>query len=214
MTHTFDFEVSLHWLLWPTVVRFISSTGVYWMFSFHSLFEKIRRLWDIFTFQIKTQNIQSTPVLLTWSLGFWSLLIKWSGHQLVMLWKWNSLRKNLKTFALGLNREQKVFSYFELGNFLTCVLGMPFINLFMIKFEWWILNIWFGYKKISTEKNLISFSNFQTEKNSLKKNCEKNLAHVIEQQNFGIPNPQYLQRNFRFDFFNDSENTFWGFFEI
>ena len=26
MTHKFDFEVSLHWLLWPTVVRFISST--------------------------------------------------------------------------------------------------------------------------------------------------------------------------------------------
>ena len=40
------------------------------------------------------------------------------------------------------------------------------------------------------------------------------LAHVIEQPNFRIPNPQYLQRNFCFDFFNDSENTFWGFFEI
>ena len=36
----------------------------------------------------------------------------------------------------------------------------------------------------------------------------KYLAHVIEQPNFRIPNPQYLQRNFRFDFFNDSENTF------
>ena len=40
------------------------------------------------------------------------------------------------------------------------------------------------------------------------------LADVIEQPNFRIPNPQYLQRNFCFDFFNDSENTFWGFFEI
>ena len=40
------------------------------------------------------------------------------------------------------------------------------------------------------------------------------LAHVIEQPNFRISNPQYLQRNFCFDFFNDSENTFWGFFEI
>ena len=36
----------------------------------------------------------------------------------------------------------------------------------------------------------------------------KYLAHVIEQPNFRIPNPQYLQRNFCFDFFNDSENTF------
>ena len=34
------------------------------------------------------------------------------------------------------------------------------------------------------------------------------LAHVIEQPNFRIPNPQYLQQNFCFDFFNDSENTF------
>ena len=34
------------------------------------------------------------------------------------------------------------------------------------------------------------------------------LAHVIEQPNFRIPNPQYLQRNFCSDFFNDSENTF------
>ena len=33
------------------------------------------------------------------------------------------------------------------------------------------------------------------------------LAHVIEQPNFRILNPQYLQRNFCFDFFNDSENT-------
>ena len=40
------------------------------------------------------------------------------------------------------------------------------------------------------------------------------LVHVIEQPNFRIPNPQYLQPNFCFDFFNDSENTFWGFFEI
>ena len=40
------------------------------------------------------------------------------------------------------------------------------------------------------------------------------LAHVIEQPNLRIPNPQYLQLNFCFDFFNDSENTFWGFFEI
>ena len=31
------------------------------------------------------------------------------------------------------------------------------------------------------------------------------LAHVIEQQNLRIPNPQYLQLNFCF---NDSENTF------
>ena len=34
------------------------------------------------------------------------------------------------------------------------------------------------------------------------------LAHVIEQPNLQIPNPQYLQLNFCFDFFNDSENTF------
>ena len=34
------------------------------------------------------------------------------------------------------------------------------------------------------------------------------LAHVIKQPNFQIPNPQYLQQNFCFDFFNDSENTF------
>ena len=40
------------------------------------------------------------------------------------------------------------------------------------------------------------------------------LAHVIKQPNLRIPNPQYLQLNFCFDFFNDSENTFWGFFEI
>ena len=40
------------------------------------------------------------------------------------------------------------------------------------------------------------------------------LVHIIEQPNLRIPNPQYLQRNFCFDFFNDSENTFWGFFEI
>ena len=40
------------------------------------------------------------------------------------------------------------------------------------------------------------------------------LAHVIEQPNLRIPNPQYLELNFCFDFFNDSENTFWGFFEI
>ena len=40
------------------------------------------------------------------------------------------------------------------------------------------------------------------------------LAHVIKQPNLWIPNPQYLQLNFCFDFFNDSENIFWGFFEI
>ena len=40
------------------------------------------------------------------------------------------------------------------------------------------------------------------------------LAHVIEQPIFRIPNLKYLKLNFRFDFFNDSENTFWGFFEI
>ena len=40
------------------------------------------------------------------------------------------------------------------------------------------------------------------------------LAHVIEKPNLRIPNPQYLQLSFCFDFFNDSENTFWGFFEI
>ena len=34
------------------------------------------------------------------------------------------------------------------------------------------------------------------------------LAHVIEQPNLRIPNPKYLQLNFCFDFFNDSENTF------
>ena len=48
--------------------------------------------------------------------------------------------------------------------------------------------------------------------------CEKfgvqYLAHVIEQPNFRIPNPQYLQQKFCFDYFSDSENTFWGFFEI
>ena len=34
------------------------------------------------------------------------------------------------------------------------------------------------------------------------------LAHVIEQPNLRIPNPQYLQQNSCFDFFYDSENTF------
>ena len=34
------------------------------------------------------------------------------------------------------------------------------------------------------------------------------LAHVIEQPNLRIPNPQYLKLNFCFDFFNDSENIF------
>ena len=34
------------------------------------------------------------------------------------------------------------------------------------------------------------------------------LAHVIEQPNLRIPNPQYLQLDFCFDFLNDSENTF------
>ena len=33
-------------------------------------------------------------------------------------------------------------------------------------------------------------------------------AHVIEQPIFRIPNLKYLQQNFCFDFFNDSENTF------
>jgi hypothetical protein len=36
----------------------------------------------------------------------------------------------------------------------------------------------------------------------------------MEQPNLRIPNPQYLQLNLFFDFFNDSENTFWGLFEI
>ena len=40
------------------------------------------------------------------------------------------------------------------------------------------------------------------------------LAHVIEQPIFQILNLEYLQLNFCFDLFNDSENTFWGFFEI
>ena len=40
------------------------------------------------------------------------------------------------------------------------------------------------------------------------------LAHVIEQPIFRILNLKYLQRNFCLDFFDDSENTFWGFFEI
>ena len=34
------------------------------------------------------------------------------------------------------------------------------------------------------------------------------LVHVIKQPIFRIPNPQFLQLNFCFDFFNDSENTF------
>ena len=34
------------------------------------------------------------------------------------------------------------------------------------------------------------------------------IGHVIEQPNLSIPNPQYLQLTFCFDFFNDSENTF------
>ena len=40
------------------------------------------------------------------------------------------------------------------------------------------------------------------------------LAHVIEQPIFPIPNLEYLQLNFYFDFFNDSENSFWGFSKI
>ena len=40
------------------------------------------------------------------------------------------------------------------------------------------------------------------------------LTQVIKQPIFQIPNLEYLQQNFCFDFFNDSENTFWGFFEI
>ena len=43
---------------------------------------------------------------------------------------------------------------------------------------------------------------------------KKYLAHIIEQSIFWIWNLEYLKRNFRFDFFNDSENTFWGFIEI
>ena len=38
--------------------------------------------------------------------------------------------------------------------------------------------------------------------------CDMYLAHVIEQPIFRIPILEYLQRNFCFDFFNDSENTF------
>ena len=34
------------------------------------------------------------------------------------------------------------------------------------------------------------------------------LAHVMEQPIFRIPNLEYLQLNFCFDFFDDSENTF------
>ena len=45
-------------------------------------------------------------------------------------------------------------------------------------------------------------------------NLDYFLAHVIKQPNLQIPNLQHLQLNFCFDFFNDSENTFWGFFEI
>ena len=40
------------------------------------------------------------------------------------------------------------------------------------------------------------------------------LAHVIEQPIFRILNLEYLQLNFSFDIFHDSENTFWGFFDI
>ena len=43
---------------------------------------------------------------------------------------------------------------------------------------------------------------------SLAKCKNKYFAHIIEQPNFRVPNPQYLQRNFCFDFSNDSENTF------
>ena len=38
--------------------------------------------------------------------------------------------------------------------------------------------------------------------------CVDYLAHVIEPPNLRIPNPQYLQLDFCFDFLNDSENTF------
>ena len=34
------------------------------------------------------------------------------------------------------------------------------------------------------------------------------LAHIIKQPNLWIPNPQYLQLNFCFDFLNDSERHF------
>ena len=37
---------------------------------------------------------------------------------------------------------------------------------------------------------------------------DRYLAHIIEHPIFRIPNIEYLQRNFCFDFFNDSENTF------
>ena len=36
----------------------------------------------------------------------------------------------------------------------------------------------------------------------------KYLAHAIEQPIFRVPNLEYLQRDFCFDFFNDSENKF------
>ena len=36
----------------------------------------------------------------------------------------------------------------------------------------------------------------------------------LAQQIFRIQNLEYLQQKFCFDFFNDSENTFLGFFEI
>ena len=43
---------------------------------------------------------------------------------------------------------------------------------------------------------------------SIFKWSNKYLAHVITQPMYSIPNLEYLQRNFCFDFLNDSENTF------
>ena len=64
--------------------------------------------------------------------------------------------------------------------------------------------------------NIYQFSEVKKEYKSFLsfENQNQYLAHVIEQPNLRIPNPQYLQQNFCFDFFNDSENKFWGFFKI
>ena len=78
---------------------------------------------------------------------------------------------------------------------------------------------------VSTSKTRASFSNFRFVEDKRKNMSiaslqfyefcqgprdrrEYYLVHVIEQPNFQIPNPQYLQQKFCFDFFNDSENTF------
>ena len=90
-----------------------------------------------------------------------------------------------------------------------------------------LIDAWFstsrdsGYFLVSYEFSLLlivfCFWNI-SEIWKIKKDCYQvsffYLAHVIEQPNLRIPNPQYLQLNFWFDFFNDSQNTFWGFFEI